>query len=688
MIRTRRPVLVGMLALLVAGWGGRLAAADVTVMLLTNAAQVRALSLEAASPGQPVHLRGVVLFEGTDSLVLADATAGIYLQATNRELAGFQMGDLLAVTGKTDPGKFAPIVKVKAVEKIGRGTIPSPQRVAFPDLQMGRLDAQWIEVTGVVRRSEPSAEDETAWGVWIEVGGGRLPVRLPAEQGKLLAVDSEVRLRGVCFYQFNKARQAVSPMLQIPRGEPVIVTRPAPEHPFEALERPVSSLLQFSPEDLFSHRVRVSGVVTHAVMGEGFWIRSGPVGLRVRSLQSQLLAVGDQVTVLGFLSRGEYSPVLEDAIFRKLAKLRRPEPLSLSSPQEALDHDQDLVQLEAQLVEQWRVPDGCRVTLQADDKGFVAWLRLEGHQAVPRTWVTGSRVRVVGICTVTAGAKEGTAAGTVDPGSFQILLRSPSDMTVLRSPSWWTAEHVGWVTASVMGLLLTIGGLLFWMHRRRVARQMAEMKAQAALDAERTRIARDLHDEIGANLTHISILSTLASQAIKAQPESAQQHNAEAASVAQQTIRAFDEILWSVNPKNDTLLSLSHYICRYAEELLSPAGIAHHFDLAESYPNLLVPPNCRHGLLLAVKEVIHNIIKHAAAKKVDIKCAMETDRLFFVRVTDDGQGMGSAAGAPVPNRRQGQGLENLARRMSELGGECSIESKPGQGTGVTLRLPL
>lgn len=663
-------------------------AAESGTALITNAAQVRRLALEVASQGLPVQLRGVVLLEGENSLVLADESAGIYLDASGRMLAPFQMGDLLVVTGVTDPGKFAPIVKVTQVEKIGTGNIPSAQRVAFAELQTGRLDAQWIEVSGVVRRSEPSAEDETAWGLWIAVGGGRLPVRLPAEQGRLLAVDSEVRLRGVCFYQFNKSRQAVSPMLQIPRGQAAFVTRAAPVDPFAASERPVRGLLQFSTEDLFSHRVRVSGVVTHAVMGEGFWLRSGDVGLRVRSLQSQLLAVGDQVTVLGFLSRGDYSPVLEDAIFRKLGKAERPVPLPLATPQQALDHDHDLVQLRAQLIEVWRVPDGCRITLQEKGERFVAFLRLEGHQQVPANWMTDSRVQVAGICSVTAGAKEATAAGTVDPGSFQIFLRSPSDIVILESPPWWTAEHVGWVAASVLSVLLAGGGAAFWIHRRRVAVQMAAMQAQAALDAERGRIARDLHDEIGANLTHISILSTLASQSVTKQPQNALQHNLEAASVAQQTIRAFDEILWSVNPKNDTLVSLSHYLCRYAEEMLAPAGMVHHFVLPESYPNRLVPPNSRHGFLLAVKEVLHNVIKHSRAKKVEIRCSVEAEQAFVVQIRDDGCGMVLPRPPGPDGAREGQGLENLKRRLQELGGDCLIESQPGHGTQVVLRLPL
>jgi signal transduction histidine kinase len=234
---------------------------------------------------------------------------------------------------------------------------------------------------------------------------------------------------------------------------------------------------------------------------------------------------------------------------------------------------------------------------------------------------------------------------------------------------------------------LIIGGSFFWIHRRRVTRQIALIKAQAALNAERTRIAQDLHDEIGADLTNISILSTLACQTGIEKAQRAK-HCLEAANAARQTIRAFDEILWSVNPKNDTLHSLSDYICRYAEETLASAGINYRFHLDESFPSMLLPPNCRHGLLLAVKEALHNVIKHASAKRVDIQCGMETERVFLVRVADNGCGLDLSARATVPHRREGLGLENLRRRLEELGGECRIESAPGQGTQVTFRLPL
>lgn len=212
------------------------------------------------------------------------------------------------------------------------------------------------------------------------------------------------------------------------------------------------------------------------------------------------------------------------------------------------------------------------------------------------------------------------------------------------------------------------------------------LQRQHALGQERARIARDLHDEIGANLSHISILSSLAAKPGTA-PNTSREHHAEVANVARQTILAFDEILWSINPKNDTLQSLSHYICRRTEEILAPANVAYQFELDESFPDRFVPPQRRHGLLLAVKEALHNVLKHAAATRVELRCMMD-GAVLVVLVSDDGRGFNPQEVAVGAQGRQGHGLENMRRRLAELGGDCRIESRGGGGTRITFRLPL
>jgi signal transduction histidine kinase len=258
-------------------------------------------------------------------------------------------------------------------------------------------------------------------------------------------------------------------------------------------------------------------------------------------------------------------------------------------------------------------------------------------------------------------------------------------LPVLVRQHWWKSGWFRWTSGFLMAAIATGSGMLW--SRRRAARQLARMKAETALAEERARIARDLHDEIGANLTHISILSTLASEAATG-AEISRQHNVEVASCARETIQAFDEILWSVNPKNDTLPSLCHYICRRAEEMLAPAGVSYRFQLQDPMPDLPLPPNSRHQLLLAVKETLHNILKHAKATHVQLRCELEDHRRLRIDIQDDGYGFDPSATFTTSGQRRGMGLEDIRHRLTTLGGECHIESSPGQGTCVTFLLPL
>jgi signal transduction histidine kinase len=656
--------------------------------VLTRAAQVRALTPETAGSGLTVRLRGVVLMGGGGNMTVSDETAAVFLVSDRNLFDAFRPGDVIDLEGVTDPGKFAPVVEVTRCQKVGEGPIPEPLAVTCEDLLTGRWDAQWVEVSGVVRRCGPglTPEPNPFWELILAGSGGRLTVRLHSSQGEAVGVDAEVRLRGVCFYQFNKERQVLRPILSMAPQDRVMVVMPPPTEPYGEPLRTIKSLTQFNPKGSAGHRVRVRGSVTHAEPERGFWIRDAEQGLHVSPGQAAPLAVGDELDVLGFLARGVYPTVLEDAEFRRVGRSPPPIPTRLQRPAEALQRDGDLVELDATLEERWLALDGCRLKLRVETNVLFAVLRKVAPDPIPTDWQAGSQVRVAGICVANVGVPS-LDPGMMEPQSIELILRSPADLRVLRQPPWWTPEHAGWVLAGVMGLLLLLGSGLAWGHRRRATRQMAWMKAQAALAEERARIARDLHDEIGANLTHISILSTVAAQPTT-EPQTANRHSIEAANVAQQTIRAFDEILWSINPKNDTLRSLSHYICRYAEETLAPAGVRHRFDLDESFPALPLPPHCRHGMLLAVKETLNNVLKHAAASRVEIRCGMESGRVFLVRVTDDGRGFDRDGSDTELPRRQGLGLENLQRRLEELGGECHIESRFGHGTQVTFRLPL
>jgi signal transduction histidine kinase len=207
------------------------------------------------------------------------------------------------------------------------------------------------------------------------------------------------------------------------------------------------------------------------------------------------------------------------------------------------------------------------------------------------------------------------------------------------------------------------------------------LQRQNALAEERSRIARDLHDEIGAKLTRLSLLGAMVDEdAQDASP--LHREVTEMAEAARAIHRAFDEIVWSVNPRNDTVSSLSHYICRYAEEFFADSPVSCHCRLPENLSGQALPPQRRHQLFLAVKEGLNNVLKHAAATRVDVVIHLAASRLC-VQLSDNGHGFD-----PAQTGAHGDGLRNMQERMRATGGKLSLDSRPGAGTRLTFEIPL
>src|SRR5579862_6065379 len=152
-------------------------------------------------------------------------------------------------------------------------------------------------------------------------------------------------------FVFNARRQVLSPLVLISRDVSVQIEKAAPADPFASPIRPVSTLLQFSPSTDYKHRVHVRGIVTHQQPGSYLWLRDQGSGLRVQSRQPETLRVGDDVDVVGYVHYGAAVPVLEDCLFRRRGGGPAPEPVKLNTPDEALDHEEDLISVDATLTE-------------------------------------------------------------------------------------------------------------------------------------------------------------------------------------------------------------------------------------------------------------------------------------------------------------------------------------------------
>jgi ligand-binding sensor domain-containing protein/signal transduction histidine kinase len=256
-----------------------------------------------------------------------------------------------------------------------------------------------------------------------------------------------------------------------------------------------------------------------------------------------------------------------------------------------------------------------------------------------------------------------------------------SSLAITVLPPFW---QTGWfLTASALALLGTIVGSVHYVSTQRLKRQVERMKQREALEKERGRIARDLHDQLGASLTQIALLGELAESDKDAAAE-VEAHAQQISKTARETTRVLDEIVWAVNPSNDTLEGLINYVCKYAQDYLTVAGLRCRLEVPAQLPATALPPEVRHNVFLAAKEALTNVVRHAQATEARLRLRLEPTA-FTLEIEDNGRGV---AGLNDPRAQTRNGLRNMRRRMEDLGGSFSIGPSPGRGAVVRLTVPL
>ena len=453
---------------------------------LRTAAQVRSLTPQQAGERLPVRLRGVVTFydEGLYSRFIQDDTAGIYLREMSN-MPALTPGQVVEVDGVTSPGEYAPIIVPISVKVVGEGNLPAAKPVSLEQLVSGQEDSQFVEVSGIVR-SVRFEEESQHYLVDLVMGGERFTAyakKLPVERtGEL--VDSTVKVRGVYSTLFNRLRQLFGFRLLMPRASDLVIEKPAPGNPFDIPTQSLSSLLQFTPQGTFGHRVKVSGAVVYHESGIALFIQDEREGLYCQTRQRTPVQVGDRVEVLGFPAKGDYTPVLQDAVYRKVGAGAAPRPAAIDLDEVLTGtHDCRLVRINAHLLE--RTQHGHEQFLVLEKEGFIfhAYLGQDAGGAGFAPLQNGSEVSVTGVCLIERGSSW-RAGESWRAKSFRILLRSPQDVVVLQSPPWWTLQKVLWI-AGALGLVTLAAFTWVVVLRRRVQQQteiiQERLKMEAAL---------------------------------------------------------------------------------------------------------------------------------------------------------------------------------------------------------------
>ena len=657
-------------------------------LLLTNAAQVRALSAAEAWQHLPARLQGVVVGEAEPqgrALVIDDGTACLYVAGPSSLISQVQPTDLVVVEGTSDPGEFAPIIRVRQLRKVGTGNLPEPQRVTFTQMVNGSLDAQWVKISGVVRECHPTEGNSWQSDMVLETSGHRLAVRINNQHAPGDFVDAEVTLRGFCFSQENNNRQMISPMLLMPHAVPVLVDQPAPPKPYDLPLRSVGSLFRFQPQTSYEHRVHLRGVVTCYRPRNFFWIRDGNDGLRVECKQSERLLPGDKVDVVGFPMLGEYAPVLEDAMFKKLNSLPPPAPVFLTNSASAVAHDADLVCLDARLVQKIPGPDGWTLVFDWNGTTVKGLLRFPPGLLPSSDWRDGSQVRVAGICSVISDVV-GPISGVWQPDTFSLLLRSPADLTITQMASWWTPKRTTWALACVStALTLTIALIVFAarrrLHQTALERSQAEREFSAILK-ERNRIAREIHDTLAQGLSAISMRLELVRKRLQPEPDGVANELELTHSLVRSSLAEMRNSVWNLHSQvldNGDLATALKEVLRLLTE-----GTEVQSEFRVTGQKQRLAPVLENNLLRAGQEAITNAIKHARAKKISVTLEFQKKQVRLC-VRDDGQGFDTHN--PQPSNH-GFGLLGMRERIEESHGQLILQSDAQTGTEVVLQAPV
>lgn len=312
------------------------------------------------------------------------------------------------------------------------------------------------------------------------------------------------------------------------------------------------------------------------------------------------------------------------------------------------------------------------------------------------------RYRLEGLDTdwVDTGGNRTARFGKLPPGEYRFRVSACSGdgvwdegdtgLGLVLRPHFWQRR---WFLA---GNLLAMAGLtaagIRLRERRKLQRAIQALERQNAVEQERRRIAQDMHDELGSRLAKVSFLCELTRGTVD-RPEEVAARVDGIARASRATLATLDEMVWAVNPQNDTLEHLAAYIGEYAKEFFQTTLIECGVRMPPSLDARPLPAEVRHHLFLAVQEALSNVLKHSGATRVQVLLSFGASG-FRILIEDNGRGFpascldGVVAGKPVASPSGRNGLTNMRRRLEAIGAPFCVENRKEGGARVCLTLPL
>jgi len=273
----------------------------------------------------------------------------------------------------------------------------------------------------------------------------------------------------------------------------------------------------------------------------------------------------------------------------------------------------------------------------------------------------------------------------LDPGAYTFRVKGTNHDGVWNEagaavkitivPPFWMTWWFRILSALLM--LGIVAGAAKHLAAAKLKKRVEELERQHALERERGRISKDMHDEIGASLTKMAILCEITSKDF-ADPARLQSSLQKISDTARATIDSMSEIIWALNPQNNALDNLAAYLRKYTADFFDKTPVQCRLDFPEAVPSHALSSEFRRHIFMVVKEATHNIVKHARATEAEMKF-LSHDHTLEILIQDNGRGF-------YPNEvsSEGNGLRNMSKRMAEVGGKFEIASQPEGGTRVRI----
>ena len=447
---------------------------------LTNVSAVRQLASSQAAQALPVRITGVITYidHPRRQLFVQDPSGGIYVSYSG-DHPEVGVGSRVTLTGMTGPGDYAPVILAPKFSDLGTAPMPAAVPVTMEKATSGALDSQYVSIEGVVhpmKVGEESNHPAIAFELLTPVGQVHVYTSsyFPGIDEARSLEDARVRIRGAFGTVFNSRRQLVGYQLLVEKRSDIDVIEPAVASPFGMETTPIGSLLRYSPNARFGHRVKVEGTVT-LVEPDFLYMEDAGDGVEVRG-DTRSIHVGDVVDAIGYPTLvGRYSPILTDAIFGPRDREGYVAPRMVTAESLLQGHeDSMLVTVDGKLLAVLDGPARRNLVLQSGVRTFTAQLDTSDLGIDPWQLREGSVLRLTGVSSAQVDPGRLYRILEEDPASFQILLRSPKDVAVIRRAPFWTPGATAALLATLFVMILAI---LAWVRalRRRVRAQMAAL---------------------------------------------------------------------------------------------------------------------------------------------------------------------------------------------------------------------